>query len=1135
MRFVRSSHSLIPLLAGLTSSITLAACSGSNGGTAADASHDDVTSRSDGAPHSDGAAHTDAAPPSVTSDLHPTFTFESGPVRPEALSPDGTHLFVANTSNASLDIFTITSSGLSPAGSVYVGLEPVAVAARTNTEVWVVNQLSDSISIVDTSTAPARVVRTLLVGDEPGDIVFGGPGGVRAFITTAHRGQQRTDPSLSGVTGAGDPQLTTAGVGRADVWVFDATNLGSTVGGTPLSIVTLFGDTPRALAITPDGSTVYAAIFKSGNQSTATSSELPCPGFDSATKSSPCTVNGLAIPGAPPGPATNYAGVPAPAVAVMLHADSSGAFRDVLGRDWTAATEFSLPDQDVFAIDTSSLKTTGTYLHVGTTLFNMAVNPKSGHVYVSNTEARNDLRFEGPGNFAKTSGNPQEGHLAESRITVLNGTTVTPRYLNKHIDYTKLPAPAGTASHSLATPLNIAVTADGKTMFVSAFGSSKVGVFSTASLENDSFDPTTGSAEYITVSGGGPSGIVLDEAHERMYVTTRFDDGLSVISLMTGKELSHTKLHNPEPAAVTKGRPFLYDAQISSSNGEAACASCHMFADDDHLAWDLGNPDNDGVVTPIEIRLVQGAPSTINGTGDPTHLNTMKGPMTTQTLRGLVNHGPMHWRGDRVSGFFGTDTSSGAPYDSTLAFKNFIVAFNGLLGLGPMFSTPDMETFTSFALDIVMPPNPVRSLDNSLNTAQTAGKSYFLGCDGLDSLTGAPVVCNDGEPTSAGHFSDGVNAAGLGFPCQGCHVLDPASGFFGTNGMSSFERLPQTTKIPQLRNLYDKVGMFGAPANTVSNAEDNGFMGPQVRGFGFEHDGSADTLFRFLQGLVFNPTTDQTIGFAGGDPQRRNVEQFLLAFDSDLAPVVGQQVTLRSDNASAVGSRIDLLIARASAPFVSKVLGANAHECDLVARTTLKGVPTAFVLQADQSFRPAKGSSLSDSALRALATTSGQEVTYTCMPPGWVSGTSASSGGSDGGTVDATTSHADGATDAATDAPNCTALTGSSCSECCATTYAAGYAVLAQEALECSCVPSLCGPLEAGTSDAATSDGGLLGQGACAATCGTSTAPSAACSTCVKATLGSQSNPGACTATAEHCAGTSAPCADFLICLTSCP
>jgi hypothetical protein len=45
--------------------------------------------------------------------------------------------------------------------------------------------------------------------------------------------------------------LTTPGVGRALVWVFDPANLGATLTGTPLSIVELFGDTPRALAVSP--------------------------------------------------------------------------------------------------------------------------------------------------------------------------------------------------------------------------------------------------------------------------------------------------------------------------------------------------------------------------------------------------------------------------------------------------------------------------------------------------------------------------------------------------------------------------------------------------------------------------------------------------------------------------------------------------------------------------------------------------------------------------------------------------------------------------------------------------------------------------------------------------------------------
>ena len=138
--------------------------------------------------------------------------FESGPVRPLALSPDGTRLFLCNVPDSRLEIFAVSAEGLAHLGSVPVGLEPVAVAVRNSAEVWVTNQLSDSVSVVSLAGTP-HVVRTLLVGDEPRDVVFAGTP-VRAFITTAHRGQQRTDPSIANVPGAGDPQMTTPGIDR---------------------------------------------------------------------------------------------------------------------------------------------------------------------------------------------------------------------------------------------------------------------------------------------------------------------------------------------------------------------------------------------------------------------------------------------------------------------------------------------------------------------------------------------------------------------------------------------------------------------------------------------------------------------------------------------------------------------------------------------------------------------------------------------------------------------------------------------------------------------------------------------------------------------------------------------------------
>jgi uncharacterized protein (TIGR03437 family) len=875
------------------------------------------------------------AKPRATTTTSSYTLFESGPVRPLALSADGTLLYAVNTPANRLEIFSISGAAaqtVSQVASVPVGLEPVAVALRTPTEVWVVNHLSDSVSILDVSSLQtARVVQTLLVGDEPRDIVFAGPSHDRAFITTAHRGQNSPI----------DPQLTTPGVGRADVWVFDATNLGATLGGVPLTIITLFADTPRALAVTPDGNTVYAAAFRSGNGTT--------------------TISAGSIPpnGAPP-PHTNYQGVPAPATGLIVKyrlsaSDGKMHWQDEANTVWDSAVNLSLPDEDVFVINAAAnppvqqTGASGFFTGVGTVLFNMVVNPVSGTVYVSNTDAQNDQRFEGPGTYA---GHSLRGHLAESHITVLSGGQVLPRHLNKHINYSSCCAasPNAESVKSLAFPTDMAISSDGQTLYVAAFGSSKIGIFNTAALENDSFVPST--ANQVTVSGGGPGGLALDQTRHLLYVLTRFDNSISIVNLQSQQETAHLAMLNPEPASVLTGRHFLYDA-TTSSHGDSACASCHIFGDFDGLAWDLGDPDDAPVNDPGPFAVL---------VGPATPFNPMKGPMTVQSLRGMANHGPMHWRGDRTGG---NDAASAQPdsgsFNEVAGFMKFNPAFQDLLGSAAQLSTADMQAFADFVLQITYPPNPIRNLDNSLTSDQLAGQNFFLG------------LTNNGLP------SDTLKT------CTGCHVLDPNGnsqygvarpGFFGTDGQSSFENETQLFKIPQLRNLYQKVGKFGMSPDPLFPSDATPFMGPQVRGFGFLHDGSIDTLFRFHGAKVFEQSLINPGGIptgAAGDTIRNQLTAFLLAFDSNLAPIVGQQISLTQSNTAVAGPRIDLLESRAA-----------AGECDLVAQGIVNGLASGYLYNPQQKMfsTPNPSFTISDTGLRALAQNVGDELTFTCTPPG---------------------------------------------------------------------------------------------------------------------------------------------------------
>jgi len=236
-------------------------------------------------------------------------------------------------------------------------------------------------------------VRTLLVGDEPRDIIFaaataGGPLD-RAFITTAHRGQQRSSADIGAVKGAGDPKLTTAGEGRADVLVFDADKLGTNPRRGSRHRSSPSPATRRARSRSRRPATWSTRDLQVGKPVDRDDSGTALSAGDLAGQ---CAIDAndyqTSSPKAPP------------IVSILLKMDVAGMWRDLTSRDWTSIVRFTLPDQDVFVIDPVGLTVTRSYAHVGTTLFNIAVNPVNQKVYVSNTEARNDLRFEGPGTLA---------------------------------------------------------------------------------------------------------------------------------------------------------------------------------------------------------------------------------------------------------------------------------------------------------------------------------------------------------------------------------------------------------------------------------------------------------------------------------------------------------------------------------------------------------------------------------------------------------------------------------------------------------------------------------------------------------------------------------------------------------------
>ena len=89
----------------------------------------------------------------------------------------------------------------------------------------------------------------------------------------------------------------------------------------------------------------------------------------------------------------------------------------------------------------------------------------------------------------------------------------------------------------------------------------------------------------------------------------------------------------------------------------------------------------------------------------------MKGPMTTQSLKGLPDTGPLHWRGDRED------------------FGAFNGAFVSLMGRATELAPSEMQAFEDFVMTMRYPPNPFRQLDGCkiTNLELEALESTLLG------------------------------------------------------------------------------------------------------------------------------------------------------------------------------------------------------------------------------------------------------------------------------------------------------------------------------------------------------------------------------------------------------------------------
>ena len=723
--------------------------------------------------------------------------FEGKQTRPICLSPDGTRLFAVNTPDARLSVFDVTHP-LSPflIAEIPVGVEPVSVNVLNNDEVWVVNEVSDSVSIVSVSN---RVVMdTLYIKDEPADVVFAGG---KAFVSGARKNQ---------------------------IAVFDV------AGRTLLTNIAVFGENPRSLAVNTNGTKVYAAFALSGNHTTLIPEE-DTPGVPVAP---PQITNGV--------PPMNPSLPPPPRAGLIVDATNSAWYPSYI--------KYNMPDNDVVEIDVATQAISRYFSRVGTINLGLAIQPGSGDLFVANTEARNLTHFE-PG---------LRGFFVTNRVARINAASGTVTNFDLNAGYSPTVFTAQDKTNALAQPTAMVFDTNGASYYVAAFGSDRIARVDAESgnvLARVELCPTAVGSAADARNKRGPRGLALNPG-AALYVLNRIANTISVVETdgdTVAKEIP-VGSYDPTSAAIRQGRGFLYDAKLSG-NGTVSCASCHVDGERDLIAWDLGDPTGKMVTNATVFQFSPGGIPLFQTNALET-FHPMKGPLTTQTLRGLNAMDPLHWRGDRTN------------------FTHFNGAFDSLMG-GTALPIADMNAYRDFINTVVFQPNPNQNLDRSFPT-NFAGGNAVLGR--------ATYITNLYQPSQ-------------GLACNTCHslptgsdrLIDPDQVLPGSQGF----------KVAQLRDIYQKTGLNrtrGTPATGTNS----------IGGFGFQHDGKFQDLFAFLSQSVFG-------AFASDSVRKSNVQAFVLCFDTGMAPTVGYSRTVLASNVNTTSLSNDWSLLETQAAFSTNI------------------------------------------------------------------------------------------------------------------------------------------------------------------------------------------------------------------------
>jgi hypothetical protein len=527
--------------------------------------------------------------------------------------------------------------------------------------------------------------------------------------------------------------------------------------------------------------------------------------------------------------------------------------------DSFAAITNGLPDEDLFRLDPVRLGGAAVKLPAvpvlrgaGTVLAAHGRNPANGDYWIVGTDAQNAdlMRQTEPllnGNFAFNQ---------VAIATALGAGGGVPPKPTAVVDLDLTPSGGYGAPFSLASPYALEFDPAGR--FVAIAG---------ATADRVRFADNGGRrlGDLELPAGTIPRDLMLDASGTILFVycwgtnEVRLFNAPALLAAFPGA--TNNVIVNaglpidlgvdPTPEPVKRGRTLFYDAQ-NSANARFTCNTCHPGGGTDIIGWSIKDFPHDH-----------------------------KDLMVTQSLKGIEDTFPYHWRGERD-------------------LAQFNVAFEGLLGGAKLDSTPggELDDFIAFVFSMQSHANPRQSPLRELDSSRATALSFFpVSAGGAAGTSPNPV---------AGQADMDVPATLFGsFSCADCHqkvhgtvadinLDDPISGTFAPTNAAM--------DVAHFRQLFHRT-------QDIVDVDVAGVTVPMVRGgYGLTHDGNQSSPLDFI--------ADPANTFDLSNVRAVDLAAFIEQADQGIAPAVHRAWFLDATSLPALVSELQLeLFAQVGTPF----------------------------------------------------------------------------------------------------------------------------------------------------------------------------------------------------------------------------